>query len=85
MIPCKVTLYSLSTCSHCRDTKDLLNQCGVNYDCVDVDQLDPAKRATYLEEIKKVNPECTFPTLVAGDKVIVGFKKDEIKEALQIS
>jgi glutaredoxin-like protein NrdH len=82
MKPCEVKLYALSTCSHCKDTKDLLNQCGVDYDCVDVDKLAPEKRQTFLAEIKKINPECTFPTLVVGDKVIVGFKQDAIKEAL---
>ena len=56
MEPCHVELYALSTCSHCKDTKDLLNQCGINYDCVDVDRLDTEKRRTILEEIKKVNP-----------------------------
>ena len=84
MKQCKVKLYSLSTCSHCKDTKDLLNQCQVDYDCVDVDNLDPEKRQILLSEVKKLNPECTFPTLVIGDKVIVGFKKDEIKEILKI-
>ena len=82
MQTCPVKLYSLSTCSHCKDTKDLLNQCGVDYDCVEVDRLEPEKRRTILEKIQQLNPQCTFPTLVAGDKVIVGFKKDEIKEAL---
>ncbi len=85
MEQCRVELFSLSTCSHCRDIKDLLKECGINYDCVDVDQLEPEKRRTVLEEIKKMNPQCTFPTLVAGEKVIVGFKEAEIKEALGIS
>ena len=85
MQQCQVELYSLSTCSHCRSTKDLLNQCGINYDCVDVDKLEPEKRRTVLEKIKELNPQCTFPTLVAGDKVVVGFKEDEIKEALGIA
>lgn len=84
MKPCEVKLYSLSTCSHCKDTKDLFNQCGVDYDCVDVDQLDPEKRQKFLADIKQLNPECTFPTMVIGDQVIVGFQKDKIKEALGI-
>jgi glutaredoxin-like protein NrdH len=84
MKPCQVRLYALSTCSHCKDTKALLDQCRVDYDCVDVDRLDMEKRQNILAEIKKLNPECTFPTLVIGDKVIVGFKKGEIKEALGI-
>ena len=39
MSQCPVKLYALSTCSHCRDTKDLLNQCHIAYDCVDIDTL----------------------------------------------
>ncbi len=81
---CDVQLYALSTCSHCRDTKEFLNQCGVAYDCVDVDKLDLEQRKKVLEEIKQINPQCAFPTLVVGGKVIVGFKKEEIKEALGI-
>jgi glutaredoxin-like protein NrdH len=84
MKQCSVKLYSLSTCIHCKDAKEFLNQCGINTDCVDVDKLDLVQRKTLLEEIKGINPECAFPTIVIGDKVIVGFKKDEIKEILGI-
>lgn len=84
MQPCHVKVYSLSTCSHCKDTKEFLEQCGVDYDCVEIDKLDPEKRRKFLEEIKRLNPQCSFPTVVAGDKVIVGFKQDELKEALGI-
>ena len=33
-------------------------------------------------DIKKINPRCSFPTLIIGEKVIVGYKEKEIKEAL---
>jgi glutaredoxin-like protein NrdH len=81
---CDVQIFSLSTCIHCKDTKDFLNLCGIAYNCIDVDKLDPDQRKNVLEEIKQINPECSFPTLVIGDKVIVGFKKDEIKEIFGI-
>jgi len=51
---------------------------------VEIDKLDPEKRRKILEEIKRLNPQCSFPTVVAGDQVIVGFKQDELKEALGI-
>ena len=84
MKDCDVKLYALSTCIHCRNEKEFLNQCGVNYDCVDVDTLEAEQRKKVLEEIRKINPECAFPTLIIDGKVIVGFKKDEIKEILDI-
>lgn len=77
-----VKLYALSTCSHCRNTRKLLDSCNVKYDCVEVDQCPKEEREAVLDEVRKLNPQCSFPTLVIGDKVIVGFKEDEIKEAL---
>jgi glutaredoxin-like protein NrdH len=82
MKDCDIRLYALSTCIHCRNTKDYLNNCGVEYDCIDVDKLDAEERKAILDEIKAVNPSCSFPTIIIGDKIIIGFRQDEIKEAL---
>ena len=79
----KVKLYALSTCSHCKKTKELLQNQGVDYDATDVDQLEGEKRQEAIEEVKQYNPSLSFPTLVIGDKCIVGYKKDEIEEALK--
>ena len=77
-----VKLYTLSTCSHCKSTKRLLAECTIKYEFVDVDLLEGEERRAILEDIKKVNPRCSFPTLIIGEKVIVGYKEKEIKEAL---
>jgi len=82
MNECDVKVYALSTCIHCMSTKDFLKECGVKYDCVDVDKLDGEARKAILEEIKQINPGCSFPTIIIGDRIIVGFRRDEIKEAL---
>jgi glutaredoxin-like protein NrdH len=82
MEPNNIKLYALSTCLHCRNCKELLNERGCSYECVDVDKLEPAERKAVLEEVKNINPKISFPTLVIGDKVIVGFKKEEIQEIL---
>lgn len=84
MKECDVKLFALSTCVHCRSTKDFLSSCGVDYECVDVDKLDAEERKKVLEEIKQINPSCSFPTIIIGDKIIVGFRADEIKEALSL-
>ena len=77
-----VKLYTLSTCSHCKATKQFLDNCSVKYDFDDLDLLNAEERNRILEEVKKLNKDCTFPTIVIGDKVIVGFKEKEINEAL---
>ena len=77
-----VKIYSLSTCSHCKSTKKLLDECTVKYEFTDVDLLKGKERTAILEDVKKFNPNCSFPTVIIGDKVIVGYKEKEIKEAL---
>jgi glutaredoxin len=77
-----VKIFSLSTCSHCKSTKKFLKDCTIRYDFVDVDLLDGEERKAILEDVKKFNPKCSFPTIVIGDTVIVGYKEEEIKEAL---
>jgi glutaredoxin-like protein NrdH len=78
----KVFLYALSTCGHCRNTKRLLDENNVQYDFVDVDLLPKDEMNKVLDEVRKVNPQCAFPTLLIGDKVIIGYRELEILEAL---
>jgi glutaredoxin len=80
----KVVLFALSTCGWCKKTKRLLNDLGVEYSYVDVDQLKEDEKTEAVDELKKWNPKCSFPTLVIDDEnCIVGFKEDEIKEAIK--
>jgi glutaredoxin-like protein NrdH len=77
-----VKLYTLSTCSHCKATKKLLSDCQVKYEFTDVDLLEGEERAAILDDVRRLNPRCSFPTIIIGDTVIVGYQEDKIKEAL---
>ncbi len=79
-----IKVFSLSTCSHCKATKKYLSECTIKYEFVDVDLLKGDERKAIIEDVKKFDPRCSFPTIIIGDKVIVGFKEKEIKEALDI-
>jgi len=79
-----VKLYTLSTCSHCKATKMFLDKCRIEYSFTDVDLLQGSEREAIIAEVMKLNPNCSFPTIIIGDKVIVGFREDEIKKALNI-
>ncbi|MEE8400117.1 MAG: glutaredoxin family protein [Desulfobacterales bacterium] len=68
-----VTIYSLTTCSHCKATKKFLSDCTVKYEFIDVDLLKGEERKAILEDVKKFNPKCSFPTIIIGDKVVIGF------------
>jgi glutaredoxin len=79
-----VKLYTLSSCSHCKGVKKLLEDHGVDYEFVDVDRLEGEERASAIEKVKKRNPRVSFPTMIIGEKVVVGFKEKEIKGALSL-
>ena len=78
-----VMLYALSTCGWCKKTKELLNNMGIEYDYIFVDLLEGNERETVMQTVEKWNPSCSFPTLVINNsKCIVGYKEEEIREAV---
>ncbi len=79
----KITLYALSTCIWCKKTKELLSSIGVGFNYVYVDLLRGEDRDKAIQEVKRYNPSSSFPTLVIGDKSIVGYREKEIREALK--
>jgi len=80
----KIMLYALSTCVWCKKTKRFLNKLGVDYYYIDVDLLDKEEMENVKEEVMRYNPKFSFPTTVINDKkCIVGYKEQEIREALE--
>lgn len=79
----RILLYALSTCGWCKKTKKLLGDLGVEYDYIDVDLLDGEEQDKVMEEIRRWNPRCNFPTMVINeDRCIIGFNEAETREAL---
>ena len=78
----EIFLYGLSTCGWCGKTKKLLDDLGVEYSFVYVDLLEGQERREAMKEVERHNPTRSFPTTVINGKSVVGYKEDEIKEAL---
>ena len=79
-----VILYALSTCIHCRHTREFLENEHIGFDCTYVDKLEGGEQKQVLEKVREVNPRMSFPTMIIGPRhvVVVGFNPDAIKEAL---
>ena len=80
-----VRVYSLSTCGHCRSVKKLLDEHSIEHECVYADKLKGDERKEVLNEVRRLNPRCSFPTISIDNKVIVGYKELKIKEALGLA
>ena len=83
-MPKTVKIYTLSTCSHCKTAKKFLNENHIVFDATDIDLLQGSDREAMLNEVIQYNPKRSFPTIVIGNQVIIGFKEAAIREALGI-
>jgi glutaredoxin len=77
-----IKVYALTTCVHCKHAKEFLDEQHIPYDCVHVDYLTGEERTKVMEIVRKLNPSLSFPTIVIGDKVIVGFRREELQTLL---
>lgn len=79
-----IRLYALSTCGHCRETREFLEGSGVSFDYLYVDLLDEEEMQELYSDVLVYNPRGSFPTLVfENGEVIVGSRIERIREALE--
>ncbi len=79
----QIMLYALSTCGWCHKARKLLDELGVEYDYVYVDQLDGDDKERTVQNIKAWNPACSFPTVVVdNESCIVGYNEADIRKAV---
>ncbi|MBW1913714.1 MAG: glutaredoxin family protein [Deltaproteobacteria bacterium] len=79
-----VKLYTLSTCLHCKKVKQFMRDYNIDYQETDMDLLSGEERRSAINALRELNPRLTFPTIIIGNRIVVGFKRDEIMEALGI-
>lgn len=80
----KIILYSLTTCVFCQAIKKMFDDLEISFLCIQADELSAEQKKRTIKELRQVNPKCSFPTVVVGDEVIVGYKIQEIKETIGI-
>jgi len=81
----KVVVYALSTCVWCRMTKEFLRDNSIEFEFLDVDQCDQKEKEQARQLILSKGGALNYPTTLIDDKIIItGFRKDQLKEALQL-
>ena len=74
-----VIVYSTPTCPFCIRAKQFLKESNVQFEDIDV-----SENHEKAQEMIKKSGQMGVPVLEIGEKIIVGFDKDKIKEALDI-
>ncbi len=81
----KVFVYALSTCVWCKMTKQYLKDNNIDFDYVDVDLCTEDDKNKIRQDIQKRGGALSYPTTIIDDKTVVtGFRKDLLKEALEL-
>ena len=81
----KVVVYALSTCVWCKMTKQFLKDNEIEFEYIDVDLCEPEEKEQIHQQIQSKGGNLNYPTTVVDDKkLITGFRKDQLKEALGI-
>ena len=81
----KVVLYALSTCVWCKMTKQFLKDNEVEYEYIDVDLCEEDDKQRIREHIHSKGGPLSYPTTIVDENVLItGFRKDLLKEALEI-
>ena len=73
----KVIVYSTPTCPYCTRAKDFLKQNNVEFENIDV-----AANQEKAQEMVDISGQMGVPVLDIDGKIVVGFDKDGIKNAL---
>jgi glutaredoxin-like protein NrdH len=81
----KVILYALSTCAWCKLTKQFLKDNDIEYEYVDVDLCAEEDKQKIRQHIQSKGGPLSYPTVIVDDNMLItGFRKDKLKEALEI-
>lgn len=75
----KVKVYSTPTCPYCIALKEFLKSKKIQFEDIDVSKDSKAAR----EMIEK-SGQMGVPVVEIGDKIIVGFDKEEIEKILKV-
>ena len=74
----KVKIFSTPNCNLCEQARKLLSEKGVEFDSFDITSDREA-----LREMQELSHGArTAPVISVGDKVLVGFNKEELEEAV---
>ncbi|MCR4368986.1 MAG: glutathione S-transferase N-terminal domain-containing protein [archaeon] len=75
----KVTIYTTPTCTYCRMAKSYFKDHGIEYS-----EYDVSEEQDRAEEMLEKSGQMGVPVIDIGGKIIVGFDRRAISEALGI-
>ncbi|MEK7579618.1 MAG: Uxx-star family glutaredoxin-like (seleno)protein [Patescibacteria group bacterium] len=76
----QVKIYTTTTCVYCRAAKEHFKQKGIQYEEVNL-----SEHPDRIQEMVQMTGQMGVPVILIGGKVIIGFDRGAIDEALDKS
>jgi glutaredoxin len=76
----EIHLYTEPGCGACVEAKSFLQSRGISFE-----ERDVRSNPEYLRILGEDLDSCTLPTLVAGDRIIAGFDREQYKSLPVVS
>ena len=77
-------LLAISTCPRCNRMKKFLENYSIEAKIVEIDLLPIDAKREHLRFLLSFNSTLSFPTLIAGNNVVLGEDYDRVKEVLDL-
>ena len=74
----KVKIYSTPTCPFCKAAKEFFKEKGIKFEDIDVSKNEEAAK-----EAKEKSGAMSVPIIEIDGKIIIGFDKEKIEQALK--
>ncbi|RLI77240.1 glutaredoxin family protein [Archaeoglobales archaeon] len=76
----EIKVYGLTTCPHCKKAEEYLKKIGADFEVVYIDKLEGEERKKVIEEVHKISGRYSVPLIVKGDKFVLGYVEDKLRE-----
>ncbi len=73
----RIVLYATSTCPHCAMAREAIRASGESWE-----ERDPTSNSDTLMELLVCAASATVPTLLIGNRALVGFDQDRFEQML---
>lgn len=75
----RILLYATASCPHCEAARAVIRESGETWE-----ERDPTSSEERLRELLMVAASATVPTLVIGNRALVGFDRDRFEQMLRM-
>ena len=78
-----VTVYALSTCPYCKRTIKFLQERGVDFEVIFLDELGDDEKKEVIKKVHEISGSYAVPLVVKGNRHVLGYDEKALNELVE--